>query len=174
MEKNEKNYFVRISKESNEILNNLSDSRKISKSKLINILIKKEVEKKIDFLSNEKKSKEVIVKTRIRENEKDFLIEQAQKNGSKSLSSEIKYRLLNSMYKNIFFTPNEYKNLYAIRNELIFLGRNLNQILKRLNRVVNPEFDEKEMKENISLLDKKLNEVELFIQEYIRNYQKRF
>ena len=76
---------------------------------------------------------ETQIRFRINENEKIFLEKQMKKTGNKSLTSEIKYRLINSIYKNKYFLPielNEFKNLtFQIKR----IGLNINGIFKRVN-----------------------------------------
>ena len=93
-------------------------------------LLKKEY---IEDLKIENSNNEIEIRFRIKENEKIFLEEQVKRTGNKSLTSEIRYRLLNSIYKNKYFLPielNEFKNLtFQIKR----IGLNINGIFKRVN-----------------------------------------
>lgn len=128
-----KEYRVRISEDSYNFLNNLYNQTKIPKSKLLDIFIN-DIEKNLsDFLPEANSKKDTVIKINISESEKIFLQEQAKKSGASSLSSEIKYRLLNTIYKNKYFTNNEMKELINLKYELSMIGRNLNQFVRRLH-----------------------------------------
>ena len=96
------------------------------------------------------------VKIRIYENEKKFLLESSKLTGTNSLNQEIRFRLLNTIYKKRFLSPNEMQTFYDLKYQIKMIGVNLNQISKKLNsnQQVNVDF----LMESISKLDEKLNE----------------
>ena len=56
-----------------------------------------------------------------------------EKTGNKSLTSEIKYRLINTIYKNKYFLPIELEKLNNLNTQIKKIGVNINQILKKIN-----------------------------------------
>lgn len=76
---------------------------------------------------------ETQIRFRINENEKIFLEKQMKKTGNKSLTSEIKYRLINTIYKNKYFLPIELEKLNNLNTQIKKIGVNINQILKKIN-----------------------------------------
>lgn len=93
-------------------------------------LLKKEY---VEDLKNDNSQNEIEIRFRIKENEKIFLEKQMKRTGNNSLTSEIKYRLLNSIYKNKYFLPLELGMLNNLNNQIKTVGVNINQILKKIN-----------------------------------------
>ena len=56
-----------------------------------------------------------------------------KKTGNKSLTSEIKYRLINTIYKNKYFLPIELEKLNNLNTQIKKIGVNINHILKNIN-----------------------------------------
>ena len=112
--------------------------------------LKKETVEDLNIKDNQN---EIEIRFRIFEKERIFLEQQIQKNGNKSLTSEIRFRLLNSIYKNKYFLPielTEFKNLvYQIK----MIGLNINGIFKRVN------FKEELKSEDYINLQNSINEV---------------
>lgn len=96
-------------------------------------ILKKEYVEDFKSKKSEYTKNDMQINFRISEKEKIFLEEQVKRTGNKSLTSEIRYRLLNSIYKNKYFLPielNEFKNLtFQIKR----IGLNINGIFKRVN-----------------------------------------
>ena len=76
---------------------------------------------------------EIQIKFRINENEKKFLEHQMIKTGNSSLTSEIRFRLLNSIYKNKYFLPIELSEFKNLVYQLKMIGLNINGIYKKVN-----------------------------------------
>ncbi|MBL3519486.1 hypothetical protein H0A43_03315 [Arcobacter lanthieri] len=76
---------------------------------------------------------ETQIRFRIYEKEKIFLEEQIKRTGNNSLTSEIKYRLLNSIYKNKYFLPIELSEFKNLTFQIKRIGLNINGIFKRVN-----------------------------------------
>lgn len=93
-------------------------------------LLKKEY---VEDLKIANSKNDIQVKFRINENEKIFLEKQMKRTGNNSLTSEIKYRLLNSIYKNKYFLPIELEKLNNLNIQIKKIGVNINQILKKIN-----------------------------------------
>lgn len=85
-----------------------------------------------DYKDVENKN-EFLISFRIKEKEKIFLEEQIKKTGNKSLTSEIRYRLLNTIYKNKYFLPNEIEIIKELNFQIMMIGNNINQITFKLN-----------------------------------------
>jgi len=73
------------------------------------------------------------IRFKISNKEKIFLQKQLEKTGNKSLTSEIRYRLINSIYKNKYFLPIELNEFRNLTYQLKKIGININGIFKRIN-----------------------------------------
>lgn len=150
---------IKIFPKNLEILKNINQENKIPITSLVNSYIYEQLNEKSDLLK-EFKSKlakeQTEVKIRIYENEKKFLLESSKLTGTNSLNQEIRFRLLNTIYKKRFLSPNEMQTFYDLKYQIKMIGVNLNQISKKLNsnQQVNVDF----LMESISKLDEKLNE----------------
>ncbi len=126
-----KNINLRLDDNNDKKLDEIKKKTNISKTEIINILISK-LDESDDFIDNEQVPKEdTIIKIKLTQSEKKYFLNQSNKSGANSLTSEVKFRLLNSIYKNKFFTNNELKELSKNTYELNKIGININQILKR-------------------------------------------
>ena len=150
---------IKIFPKNLEILKNINQENKIPITSLVNSYIYEQLNEKSDLLK-EFKSKlakeQTEVKIRIYENEKKFLLESSKLTGTNSLNQEIRFRLLNTIYKKRFLSPNEMQTFYDLKYQIKMIGVNLNQISKKLNsnQQVNVDF----LMESISKLDEKLDE----------------
>lgn len=82
-----------------------------------------------------------------------------RKTGNNSLTSEIKYRLLNTIYKNKYFLPIELKYFRDLIYQLRKIGSNINQISTKLNS--NKDLNNSDIsiiKNSIDTLNIKINE----------------
>ncbi|UYF42557.1 hypothetical protein [Aliarcobacter cryaerophilus] len=142
------------------LLQELKQELKMPINKIITMIINEKLEdikrlkkETVEDLKFENTQKETEIRFRIFEKEKIFLEEQIKKNGNSSLTSEIRFRLLNSIYKNKYFLPielTEFKNLvYQIK----MIGLNINGIFKRVN------FKEELKSEDYINLQNSINEV---------------
>ena len=142
-----------------EILKKINQENKIPITALVNSCIYEQLNEKSNLLK-EFKSKlakeQTEVKIRIYENEKEFLLESSKFTETNSLNQEIRFRLLNTIYKKRFLSPNEMQTFYDLKYQIKMIGVNLNQISKKLNsnQQVNVDF----LMESISKLDEKLDE----------------
>lgn len=150
---------IKIFPKNLEILKNINQENKIPITSLVNSYIYEQLNEKSDLIK-EFKSKlakeQTEVKIRIYENEKKFLLESSKLTGTNSLNQEIRFRLLNTIYKKRFLSPNEMQTFYDLKYQIKMIGVNLNQISKKLNsnQQVNIDF----LMESISKLDEKLDE----------------
>ncbi len=150
---------IKIFPKNLEILKKINQENKIPITALVNSCIYEQLNEKSNLLK-EFKSKlakeQTEVKIRIYENEKKFLLESSKLTGTNSLNQEIRFRLLNTIYKKRFLSPNEMQTFYDLKYQIKMIGVNLNQISKKLNsnQQVNVDF----LMESISKLDEKLNE----------------
>lgn len=150
---------IKIFPKNLEILKNINQENKIPITSLVNSYIYEQLNEESDLIK-EFKSKlakeQTEVKIRIYENEKKFLLESSKLTGTNSLNQEIRFRLLNTIYKKRFLSPNEMQTFYDLKYQIKMIGVNLNQISKKLNsnQQVNVDF----LMESISKLDEKLDE----------------
>jgi hypothetical protein len=134
-------------------------------------LLKKEY---IEDLKIENSNNDTQIKFRINENEKIFLEKQMKKTGNKSLTSEIRYRLLNSIYKNKYFLPIELKYFQGLVNHLRKIGNNINQISAKLNS--NKDLNNSDIsiiKNSIYELNEKINETKYGLENTLKLASKR-
>ncbi|RBQ32296.1 hypothetical protein CRU92_00870 [Arcobacter sp. FW59] len=143
MSKNKLNLIeLKIGDELFSALKEINSRTKMPLTKIVISILNEKLEdiKELDYnkefvedYKNIDNNLETQIRFRIYEKEKIFLEEQIKKTGNNSLTSEIKYRLLNSIYKNKYFLPielNEFKNLtFQIKR----IGLNINGIFKRVN-----------------------------------------
>ena len=109
-------------------------------NKIITMIINEKLENSkilkkdyVEDLEIEDSKNDVQIKFRISEKEKIFLEEQIKKTGNSSLSSEVKYRLINTIYKNKYFLPVELEKLNNLNNQVKKIGININQISRKIN-----------------------------------------
>ncbi len=95
--------------------------------------IKRLKKENVEDLKIENNQNEIEIRFRIYENEKYFLEEQMKKTGNGSLTSEIRFRLLNSIYKNKYFLPIELAEFKNLVYQTKMIGLNINGIFKRVN-----------------------------------------
>ena len=137
----------------------------------LKILKKEYVE---DFKSEDTKN-EMQINFRISEKEKIFLEEQVKRTGNKSLTSEIRYRLLNSIYKNKYFLPIEVKEIRDFNFQIKMIGNNINQISTKLNsnKTLN-NIDISILKNSIDELNTRMKETKDEIENILNFANKRF
>ena len=122
------------------ILQELKQELKMPINNIITMIVNEKLQdlKKIkkeyveDFKNDENKN-DIQVKLRINETEKLFLEEQIKRTGNNSLTSEIRFRLLNSIYKNKYFLPIELTEFKNLVYQTKMIGLNINGIFKRVN-----------------------------------------
>jgi len=161
------NRNIKFSEENFYRISKIKDDFKIPFTKIVNMIINDKFNEEINLLSDNKDDKKYEVSFLISENEKDFLNEESKKSGAISLVSEIKYRLLNTMYKNKFYTNNELTNLSKLRNDVNKLGSNFAYILKKINfkdevskdEILKMADDYKQLKIEIENIKIEINEI---------------
>ena len=134
-------------------------------------ILKKEY---IEDLKIENSNNEIEIRFRIKEKEKTFLEEQIKKTGNKSLTNEIRYRLINSIYKNKYFLPIELKYFQGLINHLRKIGNNINQISAKINS--NKDLNNSDIsiiKNSIYELNEKINETKYGLENILESNKKR-
>ncbi len=99
---------------------------------------------------------------------------EAQKDGINHVNNEIKYRLLNTIYRNKYFTNIELSNFINTRTEVNIVGRNLNQLLKLLHTKSNLNVNEETFKNMIKDLDNKIKNITLELEDIILKSKDRY
>ena len=122
------------------ILQELKQQLKMPINNIITMIVNEKLEdmkylKKeyVDDFNIEYCVNEIQIKFRINENEKNFLEHQMIKTGNSSLTSEIRFRLLNTIYKNKFFLPVELEKIQNLIYAISKIGNNINQISRKIN-----------------------------------------
>ena len=156
------------------ILQELKQQLKMPINNIITMIVNEKLEdmkylKKeyIDDFNIEYCVNEIQIKFRINENEKKFLEHQMIKTGNSSLTSEIRFRLLNSIYKNKYFLPIELSEFKNLVYQLKMIGLNINGIFKRVNfkeelkseDFINLQNYTKEVNEKINLISNELQKI---------------
>lgn len=127
-------------------------------------IFKKDYLEKLKYNDKENESE---IRFRINKNEKIFLEEQIKKTGNGSLTSEIRFRLLNTIYKNKFFLPVELEKIQTVINAISKIGNNINQISRKININKDLNLDDYEILKNsldeinikIGFLEKELKNI---------------
>ena len=161
------NRNIKFSVENFERITKIKDDFKIPFTKIVNMIINDKFNDEINLLDDSEDNKTYEVSFLISEKEKNFLDDEAKKSGAISLASEIKYRLLNTMYKNKSYTNNELTNLSKLRNEVNKIGNNFAYILKKINfkeeiskeEILNMSKDFDTLKEEIEDIKNEINEI---------------
>lgn len=152
------NFRTRLTEDNYKILKRFSEKNKVPMNRIINILISS-MDTEFEFMQTDILNEiETEIRFKITESEKEFLQAQALKSGANSLSAEIKYRLLNTIYKNKYFTNNEMKDFVKSRYEINMVGLNLNQLLKQIYTKDDYKLDKDELKKLILDIASKIEE----------------
>ena len=156
------------------ILQELKQQLKMPINNIITMIVNEKLEdmkylKKeyVDDFNTEYCINEIQIKFRINENEKKFLEHQIIKTGNSSLTSEIRFRLLNSIYKNKYFLPIELSEFKNLVYQLKMIGLNINGIYKKVNfkeelkseDFINLQNYTKEVNEKINLISNELQKI---------------
>jgi len=157
------------------ILEKLNQDYKIPVTSLANSCIYEKLGDKIKLLKEfdiSLANDETELKIRIFETEKDYLLKSSEITGTNSLTQEIRYRVLNSIYEKKLLIPIEIKVLNEIKYEINRIGRNLHQILKYLN--FKEELKSDDLKELIAQLNMKLDENKKILENHLNYTNNRF
>ncbi|PSM51304.1 hypothetical protein CBLAS_1046 [Campylobacter blaseri] len=144
MIKNKNRLTIRIKENIDEKISELSKNNNVTKNEIINIILLNFFENKnedlLDFnfftLKNEHEYRIYLF-----DKEKEFLDKKRAEHGFSFITSEIKFRLLNTIYNDKFFTNIEMKSLNDAVNDINVLGRNINTILKNAIETNKYNFD---------------------------------
>lgn len=172
-----KNINLKLEDDNIRILENISKNSKIPITRIINMLIST-LDNKSEFMNNNLSDNPIEEDSELRINltafEKEFFIKQASINQSKSLSAEIKYRLLNTMYKNKYFTNMELSNFMVLKREINTIGRNLNQLLKLLHTKSNLSVDDNVFKNMLNDINMNIKELSKSLENIIEQSKSRY
>jgi len=168
---------LKIEDDNVNILDNISKKSKIPVTRIINMLIST-LNDKSEFLDNNLTNFKVDENTELRiyltNYEKEFLTNQASINGAKSLSAEVKYRLLNTMYKNKYFTNIELSNFIKTKGEINTIGRNLNQLLKLLHTKSNLTVNDEVFQNMVKDIDNNVKNISNDLRDIIEKSRSRY
>lgn len=172
-----KNINLKLEDDNILILENISKKSKIPVTRIINMLIST-LDNKSEFLDNNltnfKVDENAEIKIYLTNSEKEFLINQASINGAKSLSAEVKYRLLNTIYKNKYFTNIELSNFIKTKGEINTVGRNLNQLLKLLHTKSNLSVNDDVFKNMVKDIDNNVKNISNDLRDIIEKSRSRY
>jgi len=172
--KNNNHLRIRLTDSNDKLLNDINKKTKMQKNKIINIVLSEIEREELELLTYKYDKKLTTIKFNITKTEKEFLKKQMIKSGANNLTHEIKYRLLNSIYKNKFFTSNELTEFIKTRYELSMIGRNLNQLLKIIYTKKELNIDAKEIRLMIINVNNELKEMSYKLATFIKFTNNRF
>lgn len=173
MSEKRKEFLIRLEKYNYEYLKELNLKTKIPINKILNTIISNMDRNVLELLEYKNENTDKEVRFRITESERNFLENESKLNGNDSITNEIKFRILNTIYKNKFFTINEKNEFIKTRYELNSIGRNLNQLVKKIHKK-EIGIDDNELKEVIKSINKKSIELSNELEKYIIHTNKRF
>lgn len=168
-----KNLRLRLTDDNSSFLTQVNKKTNIPKNKIINIVLsetRREEIEQLEFIDDETPT---AIKFNITATEKNFLKNEMEKSGAGNITNEIKYRLLNTINKNVFFTSNELVNFTKASYELNMIGRNLNQLVKKLNQK-EELVDTQDIKDTVKEIDSKIKEMSKEFKQVITNTNDRF
>lgn len=167
--------ILRLSENNHNILCDLKKQTSLSINKIINFLISKQDDTKYldDFISNGADDKKEI-RIKINSKEYEFLKKQAELDGLNHINSEVKYRLLNTIYRNKYFTNIELSNFMKTRTEVNAVGRNLNQLLRLLQTKSSLNINDEVFSNMIKDLDDKIKNITLELEDIILKSKDRY
>lgn len=165
---------IRLTDDNNKLLNEINKKTKMQKNKIINLVLSEICQEELELLDYIYDERLTVIKFSITETEKFFLKKQMQESGANNLTHEIKYRLLNTIYKNTFFTSNEVKEFIKTRYELSMIGRNLNQLVKKINVKGELGTELFDIRNTVEEINKKTQIISKELEKYITFTNKRF
>ena len=152
-----------------EKLLQLKRNYKIPVTSLVNIIINEKIGSKIELLSKYKfENEKSEIKFRINDSEKEYLLGSIKITGTNSLTQEIRYRLLNSIYKDKILNPNEFESLNKLKYEINKIGINIYQILKKINANTLLGNDMSILKDNLEELEIKLSSTKIELENALK------
>jgi hypothetical protein len=168
---------LRLSKDNHKILSDLKEETGLSINKIVNLLISKQND--TSYMKNLKNHKlgedeKKEVRLKITENEYDFLKNEAQKDGINHVNNEVKYRLLNTIYRNKYFTNIELSTFIKTKGEINTIGRNLNQLLKLLHTKSNLTVHDEVFKNMVSDIDNNVKNISNDLRDIIEKSRSRY
>lgn len=168
---------LRLSKDNHKILSDLKEETGLSINKIVNLLISKQND--ISYMKNLKNHKlgedeKKEVRLKITENEYEFLKNEAQKDGINHVNNEVKYRLLNTIYRNKYFTNIELSTFIKTKGEINTIGRNLNQLLKLLHTKSNLTVNDEVFKNMVSDIDNNVKNISNDLRDIIEKSRSRY
>ena len=147
----------------------LKRNYKIPITSLVNIIINEKIGGKIELLSKYKfENEKSEIKFRINDSEKEYLLGSLKITGTNSLTQEIRYRLLNSIYKDKILNPNEFESLNKLKYEINKIGINIYQILKKINANTLLGNDMSILKDNLEELEIKLSSTKIELENALK------
>ncbi|CUU79306.1 hypothetical protein GZ989_011115 (plasmid) [Campylobacter fetus] len=176
---------INIDEQNFKTLNTIKGETKISISKIINFLISKyavnnkdiKIKDNDDLLDIKKINLHEPIKqirVRLTKQEYDFLSISAKKNGFNLTSKEIRYRLLNTINKNKYYTNLELEDFCKSRSEINTIGRNLNSLVKLLRTRNIIKFDDENFKKSIESLNTKIDNLSNELSEILIRSNQRY
>lgn len=154
---------VRVNEDLYNAIKSITTNEKITISYIINKLLEKHLftiipNKKDSYIARNVERKDIKKVEILLSNEEYAKIkETAELNGNSTMSKEIRYRVLNSIYKDTFLSVKEISAINQTKNEILAIGRNLNQFVRKINKSqqCNLTNEEKEYINNIFPVVKK-------------------
>ena len=171
---------IRLTKENYDYLNRLKTEYKTSINEIINAIISDKANENLNtnlemlnYTDNFQENHRIYIK--ISDSEMDFLKKQGKLHGLNSATKEVKFIILNSIYKRKIFDRIDMKELTFAVNSVNKLGRQiyaLCQAIRSSNQIINLNPDS--FKAMLNSIDQKIVQVTNFISAYDKILQRRF
>lgn len=167
-------FIFTIDEKNYKLLEGLSKKTKASKSKILNTILKisqeeEEIKGNLLCYKNERKeerTKEVRLCFTL--NEWKILKEKSVLNGHKHLTQELRYIILNEIYKDKFQNTKELLKLTSTKTSINILGRNLNALNRELKRKNLIKVDEKNLELMLKNIVAKIDKLTLNLENIIK------
>ncbi len=168
---------IRLSDDNYKKLENIKKNSNVSLNLIVNTIIdnyEKKIESKQFNYDNSDFKKDTMVHIRLTQNEYIFLQEQAKNHGFNSVTKEIKFRLITSMYDETFFTPIEMSELTPALNSMRKLGANIVTLIKAIyTKNSNISFNFDNVEKTCELVKNYIENTSKLIQKYCAILDKR-
>ncbi len=165
----------RLSENNLTILKDLSKKTGTTINKILNFIVSKQNDTNyLDDYINDSNEDNKVVRIKINSKEYEFLKKQAELDGLNHINSEVKYRLLNTIYRNKYFTNIELSNFMKTRTEVNAVGRNLNQLLRLLQTKSSLNINDEVFSNMIKDLDDKIKNITLELEDIILKSKDRY
>lgn len=166
-------YHIRLENENNNFISSLKHETNSSINIIINTIISNYMRQhthtnSIASIYNKNNTKEVKeIRLKLSIDEYEFLKRSADMNGHNSVTKEAKFRLLNTLHNEKFYTAKETQLFIKLRTEINILGRNINQLLRYIQSKNILRIDTQNISKTMNTIYKKIDDLAKELEEII-------